>query len=79
MIRTIDLHFPAHVIGVCGPSPILPGWLVLSITARTIDVPVLKIIACVLFKTALSGCQTFQLLLKQACLWGCNTAYYMHA
>ena len=34
-------HFPAHVLGVCGPAS--PGWLVLSITVRTVDVELLKI------------------------------------
>ena len=29
------LHFPAHVLGVCGPSPIPPGRLVLGATTRT--------------------------------------------
>ena len=37
------LHFPAHVLVVCGPSPIPPGWLVLSVTIRTIDVQHAKI------------------------------------
>ena len=28
---------PAHVLGVCAPSPIAPGWLVLSVTIRAVD------------------------------------------
>ena len=28
-MTNICLHFPAHVLGVCGPSPVLPGWLIL--------------------------------------------------
>ena len=34
---------PAHVLGVCGPSPIPPGPLVLHVTIRTVDVQHAKI------------------------------------
>ena len=43
MTNNKRFHFGAHVLGVCGPSPILPGWLGLSITVRTVDVQTLKI------------------------------------
>ena len=36
------LHFP-HVLGVCSPSPIPPGRLVLSVTIRTVDVQHAKV------------------------------------
>ena len=36
------IHIPAHVLGMCGPSPIPPDRLVLSITTRTIDVQLMK-------------------------------------
>ena len=37
------LHVPAQVLGVCGPSPVSSGWLVLSVTIGAIDVQLLKI------------------------------------
>ena len=37
------LYFPAHVLDVCGPSPVPPGRLVLSVTIRTVDVQHAKV------------------------------------
>ena len=37
------LHIPAQVLGVCGPSPVSPGWLVLSVTVRAYNVQLLKV------------------------------------
>ena len=46
------LHFPAHVLGVCGPSPIPPGQLVLSVTIRTVDVQHAKVRQSPAYRTA---------------------------
>ena len=37
------LHFPPHVLGVCGPSLIPPGRLVLSVTIRTCAMLIMQI------------------------------------
>ena len=37
------LHVPAQVLGVCGPSPASPGWLVLSVTVGAFDVQPLRV------------------------------------
>ena len=37
------MHAPAQVLGVCGPSPVSPGWLVLSVTVGALDVQPLKV------------------------------------
>ena len=37
------LHIAAHMLGMCGPGPIPPGRLVLSIRIRTIYVQLMKV------------------------------------
>ena len=51
-------HFSAHVLGVCGPSPVSPGWLVPSvpfIAAKKQVLPLASIFArCVCIESCLA-------------------------
>ena len=47
MIITIHcLHFQPHVLGMCGSSPVSPGWLALSVATWAVKGQLLKIRKC---------------------------------
>ena len=71
------LHFPAHVLGVCGPSPIplgrspIPlGRLVLSVMISTIDVQHAKIrqnkVVCSIYRPFLRVFRNMQIFVTMA-------------
>ena len=79
IIMVVMSHFPAHVLGVCGPSPTLSGWPVLSITVRTMMLTVEQLQVRV--HSRFSTCLTELRVPYMVCLRNCLqhlTCYMYH-